>query len=285
MNAHQIIPDCPLSFRQDFFEKDEVSCSLIQAPLFHQLLSHLYPQLAPPAQSVVTQLTLSFLQLLTSLKGHEFFGLYITHKDLSFRYHLEVQADGHYRFLVTTAEQQDLPETFTGTVKIHFFSLSQHQPYTSILSYDQIPYDQLINEIIKQSIQSPSQVLVLSNPIPASLLLKKSPPRDGHVGNLETHQENSRQQLQSFIQQSHFWPHVSLQDYEKAGATLLDKKELHFHCDCQKEKFFEAFLLIYHNNPHDLFLAGETSIQGHCEYCKTSYTFDEKDFLTNSDKI
>ncbi|WP_447469296.1 Hsp33 family molecular chaperone HslO [Vibrio harveyi] len=62
--------------------------------------------------------------------------------------------------------------------------------------------------------------------------------------------------------------------YNQDSVRLYEPQPVEFHCGCSRERSGAAIITVDKNEIYDI-LAEEGSISLHCDYCGTSYTFDE----------
>ncbi|WP_447472647.1 Hsp33 family molecular chaperone HslO [Vibrio harveyi] len=62
--------------------------------------------------------------------------------------------------------------------------------------------------------------------------------------------------------------------YNQDSVRLYEPQPVEFHCGCSRERSGAAIITVDKSEIYDI-LAEEGSISLHCDYCGTSYTFDE----------
>ncbi|MGD1456197.1 Hsp33 family molecular chaperone HslO [Vibrio harveyi] len=62
--------------------------------------------------------------------------------------------------------------------------------------------------------------------------------------------------------------------YNQDSVRLYEPQPVEFHCGCSRERSGAAIITVDRTEIYDI-LAEEGSISLHCDYCGTSYTFDE----------
>ncbi|MHA2706386.1 Hsp33 family molecular chaperone HslO [Vibrio owensii] len=62
--------------------------------------------------------------------------------------------------------------------------------------------------------------------------------------------------------------------YNQDSVRLYEPQPVEFHCGCSRERSGAAIITVDKTEIYDI-LAGEGTISLHCDYCGTSYTFDE----------
>lgn len=64
--------------------------------------------------------------------------------------------------------------------------------------------------------------------------------------------------------------------YNQETVKLFEPQQVAFHCGCSRERSASAILTVAKDEIYDI-LASEGTISLHCDYCGTSYSFDEND--------
>lgn len=64
----------------------------------------------------------------------------------------------------------------------------------------------------------------------------------------------------------------SVENYE-----ILEKREIRYHCDCKKDKFYRALITLGEEELQKI-LKEDHKIETECHFCKKKYVFDEEDF-------
>lgn len=62
--------------------------------------------------------------------------------------------------------------------------------------------------------------------------------------------------------------------YNQDSVRLYEPQPVEFHCGCSRERSGAAIITVDKTEIYDI-LAEEGTISLHCDYCGTSYTFDE----------
>ncbi|NOI67015.1 Hsp33 family molecular chaperone HslO [Vibrio sp. 99-8-1] len=64
--------------------------------------------------------------------------------------------------------------------------------------------------------------------------------------------------------------------YNQETVKLFDAQPVEFHCGCSRERSASAIITVAKEEVYDM-LTTEGTISLHCDYCGTSYSFDESD--------
>ncbi|ELP5729785.1 Hsp33 family molecular chaperone HslO [Vibrio vulnificus] len=64
--------------------------------------------------------------------------------------------------------------------------------------------------------------------------------------------------------------------YNQEQVRLFEPQTVEFHCGCSRERSGAAIVTIDKNEIYDI-LASDGSVSLHCDYCGTTYSFDESD--------
>ncbi|ELV8633765.1 Hsp33 family molecular chaperone HslO [Vibrio vulnificus] len=64
--------------------------------------------------------------------------------------------------------------------------------------------------------------------------------------------------------------------YNQEQVRLFEPQNVEFHCGCSRERSGAAIVTVDKNEIYDI-LASDGSVSLHCDYCGTTYSFDESD--------
>ncbi|EJE8533174.1 Hsp33 family molecular chaperone HslO [Vibrio vulnificus] len=64
--------------------------------------------------------------------------------------------------------------------------------------------------------------------------------------------------------------------YNQEQVRLFEPQTVEFHCGCSRERSGAAIVTVDKNEIYDI-LASDGSVSLHCDYCGTTYSFDESD--------
>jgi molecular chaperone Hsp33 len=223
--------------------------------------------------------------MMTYLKPGEGLGIYIDSEDPYFRFKIEMSEQGQMRTLLIPEDFNLLPATITGKCRLVKTIPNESHPYTSIVDLGNTNLSDVVNKILKDSYQLPSQVFI-SQDSDQSILLLKLP--SINIDKIQTnytfsvdefwdkHQEDFKR---IFIEHSQDYETIQ-KSFEQLGFLLLGSKEVVFKCTCSKERMQSGiWTLVKSAGIDQVFLPDESEIETKCDYCKTVYTLQRTDFL------
>lgn len=118
---------------------------------------------------------LGLMPIIFFLKPGESLGLYIDSEDPYFRLKIETNSGGHTRTLLLPEEFNVFPMKITGKVRVTKIFQNQSQPYTSILELNGVETKDVMNQILSESYQTNSEVIV-GEVSDQSVMVTKLPP-------------------------------------------------------------------------------------------------------------
>lgn len=228
---------------------------------------------------------LSFQLMMTYLKPGEGLGLYLDSEKPYFRFKIEMSEQGQMRTLLIPENFDEHPSTFTGKCRLVKTVPGETHPYNSIVDLVNTNLNDVVNKILKDSYQLPSQVFV-SDDSDQSILLLKLPAIN--IDKIQTNytlsvtefwnkHKNAFQQI--FLEHSQDYE-VIQKSFEKLDFLFLGSKEIVFKCSCSRERMVSGIWSIVRSSGIDhVFLPDETEIETKCDYCKTIYKLLKSEFL------
>src|SRR5690606_29016832 len=103
---------------------------------------------------------LGLMPIIFFLKPGESLGIYIDSEDPYFRLKIETNSAGHTRTLLLPEEFDLFPDKITGNVRVTKVFQSQKSPYTSMIELKNLDTKEIINQILKESYQTNSEVII-----------------------------------------------------------------------------------------------------------------------------
>jgi molecular chaperone Hsp33 len=221
---------------------------------------------------------LSSLQMINFLKVGETLGFYIDSEDPYFRFKVEMANNGDFRTLLLPDSFNKFPKEITGQSRISKV-FPQKKPYTSIIELKNTHSETIINEVLKESYQTNSEV-VISEVSDQSLMFTKMPPMnvDKEVWediSLKEYQLKNKQLVNDLFNLQTDNIEKIVQHMEKAGLTYLQSKKVAFNCACSKERFI--FNLKNLNVSSGELFEGKESLEVKCDYCLSRYDITKKE--------
>ncbi len=250
-----------------------------------QLISELAKihNIGPHATGFYQKTVLSSLQMVNFIKPGESLGFYIDSDEPYYRFKIEISQNGTLRTLLLPEEFDDFPHQLSGKTRIVKI-MQGRDPYTSILEFKNHPLENIINEVMDQSYQTNSKVLMDENSS-TSLMITKLPPSnvDKKIKDFsDLSMEEIEKKFSTLFQATLTLPSPSIKDmedlYTAQGFTYLISKEVKFHCPCSRERMVENIFTLPQKERTEIF-SEDDSIEIRCDYCNTIYDIKKEEIL------
>ena len=220
--------------------------------------------------------TLSSLQLLNYLKPGESMGFFVDSDNPYFRFKLELNSSGFMRTLLLPENFDELPKIFSGKVRIVKMFPNKATPYQSILEAKAKNFNDVVNDILKDSYQLKS-IVTLSEESDQSYMLSKLPDinvdkekvEDGI--SLDEYQKNIQDKLSELFKKATSEPEEITKTISDLGLSFLSSKDITFKCNCSRERMLGGILSLTGNHSIEEIFDGKDSLEAKCDYCKTTY--------------
>ena len=224
---------------------------------------------------------LGIMPIIFFLKPSESLGIYIDSEDPYFRLKIETNSAGHTRTLLLPEEFNLFPSQISG--KIRITKTAQHStPYTSMLDLKDQDNKEVMNQILRESYQTNSEVIV-ADQSDQSIMVTKLPPLNVNSNYDET---DSRKQ---YIQKNEaFFQEVfdmALDDIEKIvkkfednGLAYLGSRQVNFFCPCSQERMVLNLRNLYATDIDELF-SEQSTLEIKCDYCRKVYHVSKADIV------
>lgn len=227
---------------------------------------------------------LSIQPMISFLKPEEGLGVYLDSEEPYFRLKIEMSEQGQMRTLLLPESFRQFPKSITGRCRVVKTFSNENAPYTSIIKLDHISFDQIINEILRESYQVKSEVF-LSEITDQSVMIMKLPEininkiQTNYTLNVHEYWQKIEADLQA-LYQMHTSDYETIQKHlESKGLIYLGSKEVSFKCTCSRDRMYQGLKSLIKSSGIDhVFEAHEKSIETTCDYCKTSYLFMRDEF-------
>lgn len=224
---------------------------------------------------------LGIMPIIFYLKPGESLGIYIDSEEPYFRLKIETNSAGHTRTLLLPENFDLFPNKITGKVRITKISNSQ-TPYTSMIELKDVNTGEVINQILKESYQTNSEVIV-GKQSDQSMLVTKLPPINTNQMVDET---ISRKEYIAKNQQFFFEVFEMASDdiekivnkFENHGFAYLGSRQVSLFCPCSQERMVLNLRGLYANDLEDLF-SKEDTLEIKCDYCRKEYHISKADIL------
>ena len=254
--------------------------SLIKgAPLIAQIDA--IHNIGPHAKDFYNRTVLSSMQMVNFLKPRESLGFYIDSEEPYYRFKVEMSSEGMMRTLLLPEEFSDFPKVFTGKCRI-YKSIVGGSPYTSVLEFEKLDLDEIINQVMEQSYQTNSRIL-MSTDKQNSLMVTLLPPTniDSKFEELDPlTMDKILDKYQDLFKEilNHDYTQKQLEELtESQGCVYLGSKEMNFHCPCSKERMIENLFTLTEDDRDHVF-AENDPVEIRCDYCNTLYYIGSEEF-------
>lgn len=232
--------------------------------------------IGPNAIEYYKNTVLSSLHMTTFLKPGESLGVYIDSEEPYFRFKVEMNHSGSMRTLLLPEEFEDFPTGLTGVARISKI-FNQREPYTSIIQMKEDSSDVILNNLLKDSYQTNSQVF-LDKESQHAIMLTKLPRKeikkvvDDESKNLSITEFKAKHQslLNKIFELKEIDLKSIVEQVEKHDLLYLYSKEIKFDCPCSEERMTQNLMTLNASDKEDVF-DGKDSVEVRCDYCNTIY--------------
>ena len=260
-------------FNINFFEGQKIIHDLV---LLHPM--------QPSGFAYFRDTFLGLLPIIFFLKPGESLGLYIDSEEPYFRLKIETNSAGHTRTLVLPDGFNLFPMKISGKVRITKIFPTQKSPYTSMLELKNVETKEVINQILKESYQTNSEVIV-AEICDQSLMLTKLPSL-----NTNSSLDDTLSRKAYIKKNEHFFHDVfemATDDIEKIvaafegnGFAYLGSRQVSFFCPCSKERMVQNVQGLYNGDFDELFQKDD-KIEITCDYCRKTYFISKTEVMKN----
>jgi molecular chaperone Hsp33 len=223
---------------------------------------------------------LSVQPMIALLKHGEQLGFYIDSDDPMFRLKIEASHFGGTRCALTPESFDQFPESMHGLVRVQKLFPGNKAPYMSILKIDGKALGDLVNQVLDESYQVDSIVL-LSDKSDQSVMIHRLPAgKDDDRRDLaKTHTVKTRlgATLQAVLARSLNDANAIQEALQQAGFRILASRPIRFVCSCSRERVLKSLQSLNEADRKDLFHPGEETLQVTCEYCKAEHEISRSD--------
>ncbi len=224
---------------------------------------------------------LGIMPIVFFLKPGENLGIYIDSEEPYFRLKIETNSAGHTRTLLLPENFNLFPNKITGKVRISKISNSA-TPYTSMIELKDVLSEDIMNQILTESYQTNSEVIV-GKQSDQSILVTKLPPLNGNLLVDET--VSRKEYIQKNLQFFHDVFEMASDDIEKIvtkfedhGLAYLGSRQISLFCPCSHERMVLNLRGLYSHDIDHLF-EGKDSLEIKCDYCRKEYHVSKADVL------
>lgn len=227
---------------------------------------------------------LSIQPMISFLKPEEGLGVYLDSEDPYFRLKIEMSEQGIMRTLLLPETFKIFPESISGRCRIVKTFPNDYTPYTSIINLDKTNFDQIINNIFRESYQVKSEVFLNSTTDQSVMIMKLPEINVNKVAtnyrlNVHEYWTSIKDQLQNLYEKETSDYETIQKHIESMGLLYLGSKEIKFKCTCSRDRMLQGLKSLINSSGIDhVFEPHEKSIETKCDYCKTSYLFLREEF-------
>ncbi len=213
----------------------------------------------------------SLLPFLGLLKQEEGLGIYISNDDRTFYFNIEIDFTGNMR-LMFVPKNNFIDDKIKGKARIVKI-LPDNKQYSSIIPLEDTPADSIANYILDHSYQIHGHMRTHTENVEGILGLKLP-----FIGGEKIAGSPSLQgeQWQKFCNYN-FNDFVS---NELSQNTLLNNREIRFHCRCNRENFITGLMTLPIPDRQDIFSATQ-NVTLSCDYCHKEYIINANEVLTS----
>ncbi len=227
---------------------------------------------------------LGLMPMIFFLKPGESLGLYIDSEDPYFRLKIETNSAGHTRCLLLPEEFNLFPMRISGQIRITKVFSNGNTPYTSMLQLKDIETKEVINQIMRESYQTNTEVIVgeLSD---QSIMITKLPGSATANVSDDTHLRTDFAKKHKAFFHKVFESATDdieriVQMFEDRGFAYLGSRQVDFFCPCSQERMALNLRGLYSIDLDHLF-EGKNEISVKCDYCRKEYHISKSEVLNS----
>jgi molecular chaperone Hsp33 len=243
-------------------------------------------KLTGPGFNFFRDILLSTQMLLAFLKAGEGLGIYLDSDDPYFKFNIEMNDFGQMRTLLLPENLNIFPNKIKGRCRLSKTSPNEKNPYHSIIDLTDTALTDIINKLLRDSYQLPSQIY-LSDVSDQVIMISKLP-----SVNIDKVQTNYRLSIEEYWLKNKndfeylfnnflsSTPEIH-QFFENKNLLFLSSREVQFRCNCSRERMSQGlWSLIKSAGINHIFMEDEDEIETKCDYCNKNYSFKRNEFLS-----
>ena len=218
---------------------------------------------------------LSVQPMIAFLKAGEQLGFYIDSDRPDFRLKIETGHHGATRCALVPDSFREFPEQVWGIVRLLKLFPGNRPPYESVIDLEGLPLRGIVNEVLRNSYQVNSAIVV-SPRSDQSLMLHQLPPSrsEDYEYSLDAVRAR-RDELQDAAVRIFDRALVRADEIQAAFAEIgfreIASREVQVRCGCSRERMLAGVRLAAGDRLEDLFDPGDDTLSITCEYCKATY--------------
>ena len=224
---------------------------------------------------------LAIMPIIFFLKPSESLGIYIDSEEPYFRLKIETNSAGHTRTLLLPENFDLFPNKITGKVRITKITNSQI-PYTSVLELKDVNPHDVINQILTESYQTNSEVIVGAQS-DQSMLITKLPPlnTNSQIDETVSRKDYVRKNQQFFYEVFEMASddiEKIVNKFENHNFAYLGSRQVSLYCPCSHDRMVLNLRGLYANDLEELFSEKDV-VDLKCDYCRKEYHISKADIL------
>lgn len=234
--------------------------------------------------SYFRDLVLSFQPMITLLRPHEGFGVYIDSEDPYFRWKIETNWNGQMRTLMVPEDIDITPSEINGVCRFTKIPPGNKRPYTSFIELKKTPFDQVVNNVLTKSFQMNCKIKT-SKTSDQSLMILDLPNENVDKQSLKTKISLNEyillinKDIQKIFQAGFSEGEKIIHAFESLEISFINKREILFNCPCSKERMLLTLNNLWKNNQKNFFKKDEKMIEMKCDYCKKHFCFSKEEII------
>lgn len=227
---------------------------------------------------------LGLLPIIFFLKPGESLGIYLDSENPYFRLKIETNSAGHTRTLLLPENFNNFPIKISGQVRVTKIFQGSKSPYTSMLELKDIETKEVINQILRESYQTNTEVLV-GDVSDQSIMVTKLPPLNVNV--ISDEEMSRKEYIKKHKAFFHSVFELATDDIEKIvkqfedhGYSYLGSRQVSFFCPCSHERMVLNLRGLYSQDIDELFKDSD-EIEVKCDYCRKNYQIHKNELTLN----
>lgn len=225
---------------------------------------------------------LGLMPIIFFLKPSESLGLYIDSEDPYFRLKIETNSAGHTRCLLLPEEFNVFPMKISGQVRVTKIFNNGKTPYTSMLELKDVDTKDVINQIMRESYQTNTEVIIGDISDQSIMITKLPGSATANVSDDSHLRKDFQKKHQPFFHKVFETASDDIEQivkmFEDRGFAYLGSRQIDFFCPCSMERMVLNLRGLYANDLEHLF-EGKPEIQVKCDYCRKEYWITPSDIL------
>lgn len=225
---------------------------------------------------------LGLMPIVFFLKPGENLGIYVDSQDPYFRLKIETNSSGHTRCLLLPDEFNVFPMKISGQVRVTKIFASGKTPYTSMIELKDTETKDVINQILRESYQTNSEVIVGEMSDQSIMVTKLPGSATGGVLDEGSARKEFVKKHRSFFHSVFEKGTTDIEEivkvFEDRGFAYLGSRQVDFFCPCSKDRMVLNLRGLYSGDLDHLF-EGKDEVTVTCDYCRKNYAVSRGEVL------